>query len=216
MLFGLGAAVAPSGTCPAHPSHKRVPLARVVRLQKALLGLARRTGDANVNTKADGLVGRHTVDAINQALPYTDAPGTLRNLTRAQVVALAPQLAAWVEKAPVHRVPSDGDAPLAPKLVVPAPPPGGKPMPAYAPPQRGYPPSGYYPPAPMPYPGGYAPRRGPGGLPTDEASLDVRAFVPAQYEHLRIHPGLGMAVVVVGVVVVLMLNKDKKRSREKD
>lgn len=68
-------------------------------------------------------------------------------------------------------------------------------------------PPGYYPPP------GYA-ARGPGGLPTDQASLDVRAFIPAQYEHLRIHPGMGLFVVAAGVIVVLMLQRDKKRGKD--
>lgn len=68
-------------------------------------------------------------------------------------------------------------------------------------------PAGYYPQQ------GYYPPRGPGGLPTDRASVDVKAFIPAQYEHVRLNPGTGMAVLVVGLVVVAMLARDKKHKK---
>lgn len=57
---------------------------------------------------------------------------------------------------------------------------------------------------------GYYPQAGPGGLPADRASVDTRVYIPAQYEHIQIHPGLGMAVVVVGVVAALMAARSKK------
>ena len=74
--------------------------------------------------------------------------------------------------------------------------------------QAYYQPPGYYPQQQQPY----APR-GPGGLPTDRATLDVRAFIPAQYEHIRVSPGTGFAVVAVGVVVVFLLMRDKKHKK---
>ena len=86
-------------------------------------------------------------------------------------------------------------------------------MPAYYPPQPTYyPQQAYGPPA---YgPPAYGPPRGPGGLPADRATLDVRAFIPAQYEHVRVSPGTGMAVIAVGLVVVLVLMRDKKHKKD--
>lgn len=72
---------------------------------------------------------------------------------------------------------------------------------------------GYYAPAPY-YPPPYAPApyppRGPGGLPTDRATLDVKAFIPAQYQHVRISPGGVALVLLAGVVIVMLVNKNKK------
>lgn len=67
---------------------------------------------------------------------------------------------------------------------------------------------GYYPPpAVRGYPG-YAPR-GPGGLPTNQASLDVKAFVPAQYEHVRVTPLTGILVIAGFVGVVSLIQRHK-------
>lgn len=71
-------------------------------------------------------------------------------------------------------------------------------QPGYAP--QGYAPQGYYQPAPT------------GGLPPDQASLDVRAFIPAQYEHVRINPTWVMVALGIGVAVLVMKNKEKKGS----
>lgn len=65
------------------------------------------------------------------------------------------------------------------------------------------PPAGYYPPPSY----NYGPPRGPGGLPGDRATLDVKAFIPAQYEHVSLSPVSGMAIVGVGVLLVLLLSK---------
>lgn len=75
-------------------------------------------------------------------------------------------------------------------------------MPAYYPP----PPPAFYPP-PAYGPPGYGPPRGPGGLPADRATLDVRAFIPAQYEHVRITPATGLALVAFGLLAVMAVSK---------
>ena len=89
-------------------------------------------------------------------------------------------------------------------------------MPAYYPDD----PPEYYAPPPQPVyyaqaPTYYGPRRAPGGLPAGHASVDVRAFVPAQYEHIRINPMTGMLLVGVGVLAVLfVLDKERKRAEK--
>lgn len=202
------------GGCPAHPSHKPMPLAKVRRLQNALRGLAKRVKDKAINVVADGLVGTHTVNATNRALAAY-APGfTTGGFTRTQVLRLAPQIAAYLEKAPYTAAP-DVAATTPPPFVASAPPmvqpyqapaaPEGSATMPYQ--QPGYAPA-YYTPPPPSYQ--YGPARGPGGLPADRASVDVRAFVPAQYEHIRIEPTTAMAVVAVGVVIALMLAQKKK------
>jgi hypothetical protein len=208
------------GGCPVHPTHKPTPLSKVRRLQNSLRGLAKRVKDRAINVVADGLVGPHTVAATNRALANY-APGFTSgsNFTRPQIVKLAPQIAAYLEHAPYTLTHPEYASQQSTPFVTPAPPvvqpTGAQTMPAYYPPQPTYyaPPSygppGYGPPA-------YGPPRGPGGLPTDRASVDVRAFIPAQYEHVRVSPGTGMAVVAVGVVVALLLVREKKHSKKGD
>ncbi|HEV3059585.1 MAG TPA: hypothetical protein VGY48_15150 [Vicinamibacterales bacterium] len=203
------------GIC--HP-HAPRPLATIKRLQTALRGLAQRTGDGTASVPVDGLVGPHTVRAVNYAVPkYASADPLLAsgNLSHAQVVAFAPQLAAAIEQAPIA-------APAAPSMPVPPPAPapsspsfwqdvaqgtamyaaqqaqqGGRPMPA---------PVQYYPPgyAPAPHYPGYGPQR--------QASVDIKAFVPAQYEHVRFNPVTVAVIIGVGVAAVLIT---QKREREK-
>jgi hypothetical protein len=209
------------GGCPVHPSHKPLPLAKVRRLQNALRGLAKRVKDKAINVVADGLVGPHTVNATNRALTAY-APGfTTGGFSKTQILRLAPQIAAYLEKAPITASPST-TVPIAPPPAAPLPfvaataqmvqpsqapsaPEGSSTMP-YQPP--GYAPAYYTPPAGAPY--------SPGGLPRDRASVDVRAFVPAQYEHIRIEPGTAMAVVGVGVMLALVLAQKKKRGKKED
>lgn len=79
--------------------------------------------------------------------------------------------------------------------------------PGYYPPQQAI----YYPP-PAYGPGpNYGPHRAPGGLPADRASVDVKAFVPAQYEHIRVEPGTVMLLVAGGVIAYLLINNKKKK-----
>ncbi|MBV8722251.1 MAG: hypothetical protein JO277_08885 [Candidatus Eremiobacteraeota bacterium] len=161
--------------------------------------------------KADGLIGPHTVAATNRALA-TYAPGfTSGGFTKAQIVRLASQIAAYLEKAP-YSTPAAAAA-AAPVLAPPpamipsqqasapdtAPAPEGSAMPPYS--QPGYYPPNYYPP------------RGPGGLPTNRATVDVKAFIPAQYEHVQINPGTAMLVIGLGVAVTLLLTKEKRAKK---
>ena len=62
-----------------------------------------------------------------------------------------------------------------------------------------YPQPAYYPQAP----------RGPGGLPTNQASLDVKAFIPAQYDHIQLHPGGAIAIVAVGVLLAMVVSQHR-------
>lgn len=213
-----------------------VPLA-VVRLQRALIALGKRKGDVSLaSIRADGLVGQQTTAATNRALSVYvvqgvgPVPPSWRNMTSSAIKANANEIAPYIERAagvappaPVNdnatfvqasmfpspaqaAVDAGTAASVASRSVTPTP---GGPMPAYyPPPQAAY----YSPPPQYPYgPQGYGPPRGPGGLPADRASLDVKAFIPAQYEHVRIHPGIGMAIVLTGVVVALMVARDKKK-----
>lgn len=197
------------GVC--HP-HSPKPLATVKRLQTALRGLSQRAGDPNATTPVDGLVGPHTLRAVNYAVPkYASSDPVLASgrLTHPQVASFAPQLASAVEQAPIS-------APAAPQMQAPPPAPmpsspsfwqsvaqgaaiyaaqqsaGGRPMP------------GYYPPPPPAY--GYGPPRGP-----QQASVDIKAFIPAQYEHVKFNPAV-VALVIGGVVAtVLVMQKRQEK-----
>ena len=57
-------------------------------------------------------------------------------------------------------------------------------------------PAQYYPPPP-----GYGPR------PPREASVDIKAFIPASYEHVKFNPTTIALVFGVGVAVVLVMQK---------
>lgn len=209
-----------------------VPLS-VLRLQRAVIALGRKKGDAVLSAiRADGIVGQQTTAATNRAISVYvvqgvgPVPSSWRNMTSSIIKANANEIAPYIERAAgiAAPAPAPDNATFMPaSMVSPAqaaaaagaaastaahavtPTPGG-PMPAYYPPQQ----AGYYPP-PSPYPQGYGPPRGPGGLPANQASLDVKAFIPAQYEHIRIHPGIGLAIVATGVVVALMVARDKKK-----
>ena len=214
----LGAGPLP-GIC---TPHKAVPLTRIRRLQNALRGLATRVRDGALRVTADGLIGSRTVAAVNHAMVgYVGSPHTLAtgNLTHAQISAFAPQLTAAIDKAP-HQADQTPAPPagsmMPPPVTTPWPSPspqGAPPMPAYYPDD---PPEYYAPPQPAYYqsaPTYYGPRRAPGGLPAGHASLDVKAFVPAQYEHIRVNPTTAMLLVGVGVLAVLfVLDKKKKAS----
>lgn len=217
-LSGFGAAV-DDGVCPPHPHIKPRPLQKIVRLQNALNALAQRTGDHLVSTHADGLVGPKTVKAANRAM-FMYAKGgapsdfTTGKLTHGQVRDFAPQLAAYVERSPIaaaNRI----EPVTSPSLPAPSPqispspasvPSSGGTMPPYSYP--GYP--GYYAPAPTYYGQPYY-NRGPGGLPADRATVDVKAFIPAQYEHVRVDPMTVMAALVVGVGIFLVATKKKAK-----
>ncbi len=193
-----------NGVCPVHPKARPIPLAKISRLQKALRGLSARVGDQTLYVAIDGLVGPHTIGATTRAMNKY-APGfTHAVLTHADVLRDAPELAAWIEKAPIQADAST-PPPRPPAPVSTAAPQPGATMPAYYADDPGY----AYGPTPPP---AYYPRRGPSGLPRDEASLDVKAFIPAQYDHIRVHPGGVMAVLGVGVIVYLVATRKKKES----
>lgn len=215
-LSGSLGAAATDGMCPPHPSIRPRPMAKIVRLQKALNALARRTGDHAVGTTVDGLTGAHTVKVVNRAM-YMYAKGaapsdfTTGRLTHAQVVAFSPQLAAYVERAPIAAatridpatspsLPTPPSSPqISPSTQVPVqylPPSGGNMDPYYQ--QPYYPPPVYY------------SNRAPGGLPADQASVDVKAFIPAQYEHVQVDPTTVMAAIIVGVGIYIVWSKKKK------
>lgn len=171
----------------------------ILRLQLALQAFSRAVNDPGIATVADGRMGARTAAAVNRAMAMVaDAPAELRTgqLTQARVAAQAGFIASYLMAATAAR--SRVAPQAAPPPAAPAPQRQMQDDATYAP---------YGPPSYAPAP--YMPR-GPAGLPADRASFDVRAFIPAQYEHLRIHPGLGMAIVVVGVVAVLMASKHKK------
>lgn len=208
-----------AGMCPPHPALRPHPAAKIVRLQKALNALVLRTHDHALGTTADGLVGPHTVKAVNRAM-YMYAKGgapsefTTGRLTHQQVVAFSPQLAAYIERSPIAA--ATRVAPVtSPSLPAPPPPYSPPILPsAQAPVQY---PSGanMYPYGQPPaYPGYYQPvyysNRGPGGLPADQATVDVKAFLPAQYEHVSVDPTTVMAAIIVGVGIYLVATRKKK------
>lgn len=209
---GFGAVAAP-GACPEKKKVKPRPSETVLRLQKALRGLADRVHDAAVYSKPDGLIGPHTVKAVNYAVPkyVQTAPAQYKTgaLTKSQVVKWAPQLAALVEKGPAYDIipakvtsgiyrPPMPATPAAQTAFAPATaPPRGAAMPPY------------YPSAPSYYPPSYGPPRGPGGLPTDRATVDIKTFIPAQYEHVRINPGTVIAMLAFGAIVYAVATKKK-------
>lgn len=220
-LHGLGAAPVAAGVCPPHPHVTPHPSPAIQRLQAALQGLSKRTGDKFVHASVDGLVGPRTIKAINRAMYMYAKNGapeqfTTGALTRAQVVSFAPHLSAFVQRAPFPTMttaatptpPPDATGPAAVPAAPATAPEGASTMPAYYPQQPGYyPQQPGYAPAPA-----YYPQRGPGGLPTDQASVDVRAFIPAQYEHVRINPGTVMMVLGAVVIVALVMDRKKKAS----
>lgn len=214
---GFGATEAAVGVCPPRPHIAPRPSSTIQRLQAAIVGLGKRVGDTMLRIASDGLVGPHTVKATNRAL-YMYAGGgaapaqfTTGALTHAQVVAFAPQLTSIVQRAPYPESLHSTNAatyspppPTAPAL----PSQGASTMPYYQPGPAYYPP----PPPPGYGPAYYGPQRvGRGGLPTDQASVDVRAFIPAQYEHVRINPGTVATVIGLVVIVALVLDRKKKK-----
>lgn len=223
----LGEASVVPGVCPPHPTVRPHPTAKIVRLQKALNALARRTGDHVLGVVTDGLVGAHTVKATNRAM-YMYARGgapsefTTGTLTHGQVAAFSPQLAAYIERSPiaaptrsvpetslpVHATATPVAPPSSPQILpssaVPVQYPAGANMYPYGQPPA-YP--GYY--QPYQY-GPYYSNRAPGGLPADRASVDVKAFLPAQYEHVQVDPTTVMAAIIVGVGIYIVATRKKK------
>ena len=214
-----------AGLCPPHPHVMPHPSAKIVRLQKALHGLVLRTGDRIVGVTADGLVGPRTVKAVNRAL-YMYAKGaapsefTTGALTHGQIVAFSSQLAAYIERSPIAAStrlspatspslspPPSHAAPAAPPISPPAQVPVQYSAGANMYPYGQYP--GYYQPQPV-----YYSNRAPGGLPADQATVDVKAFIPAQYEHVQVDPMTVAAAIIIGVGIYIVATKKKTRRED--
>lgn len=216
--------------------------AAVRALQMSLRALSSKVNDSSLLITADGIVGPETRAATNKALRVyaSDAPPLYKagSLTTSQIAAQAGRIKPYIDHAgPQHAW--NALAPLSPTRtaanpaaasaaagqaagqaayraasMIPTSPasqpaaPGGS-MPAY---QPGYPSTAPY--AAQYYPPGSAPGMGPGGLPTDRASVDVRAFIPAQYEQLRVHPliAIGLVLGVGYAVITLVRRHDAKRA----
>lgn len=207
------------------------PTKAVGRLQAALEQLSRRVDDHQVATTLDGRMGPLTASATNVALQRyaVTAPLTLRtgHLTQSQILGQIVPITAYIEA--VKSIPAKvtsgvyrpGNQPssflsqLLPAATSSA--ASSSQQPAYAPGgASAMPAPGYYPPPPG-YAPAYAPTyysRGPGGLPTDRASFDVKAFIPAQYEHVNFS-GAGLAALALGGVVVFMLVKQRRGEKGK-
>lgn len=201
----------------------------VKAMQLALQSLAARVGDSLVATSADGIVGPNTLRAANRALSkYTPfAPPEFRTgrLTSSKVTAYASQITSYLNKGGSAAVTSADPASAAAAAArsaaasssatsfmqrmtttpaaVPAA-PGGAMNPNYYPPQQPYYPQPGYPGAPR-----------AGGLPTDRASLDVKAFIPAQYQHIRLSPVTGLLVVGGGLALIMLIVKNRKLAEKR-
>ena len=61
------------------------------------------------------------------------------------------------------------------------------------------------------YPSGYAPApHYPGYASHREASVDIKTFIPAQYEHVRFNPMTVALVLGVGVAAVMITQKRER------
>lgn len=196
--------------------------AGVTRLQNALNVLGRVKGDSRLMVAVDGAIGPGTVNATNRALITYIVQGAgnaprWRHVTAAAIKESAADIAVDIERAAGVQSPPQAPAPVqasATRKPQWFPPPitttGAEMFPqqqqAYYPPQQPY-----YPP-PQGYPGYYPQNRGSGGLPRDQATLDVKAFIPAQYDHVRLHPAGGLAILAVGVLAVMLISQHRKAS----
>jgi hypothetical protein len=186
----LGAAVSPA----------------VVRLQNALNALGQQRQDAKLLVRVDGVVGPATAAAANRALiVYVvqgggKIPQNWHRATTSMIAASANDIASYIEQAA-----GSGQAAAPPSAPPPQFEPGGSSMPYY--PQQGY----YPPPSPYGY-GSRGPTFAPGGLPIDHASVDVKAFVPAQFDHIQLDAGTGLAILAAGLGVILLVTHHRKRA----
>lgn len=206
-MCGFGAATGACREKKSGPPSK--PSVTIKRIQTALRGLVLRAKDPLALVDADGLVGPHTVKTVNYVMPkYTDALAPLNSgkLTKAQVVSMAPQIAAFIERAPV-RIAGKSTITFQPAANLP-----GAAQPAYAATSSTAPSGGStpmpYPAQPQYYPPGYAPAPSyPGYAPPREASVDTKIFIPAQYEHVSFNPMTVALILAVGVGTVMVMNK---------
>lgn len=67
---------------------------------------------------------------------------------------------------------------------------------------------------PQQQPGYYPqPQRGPSGLPTNQATFDAKVFIPAQYDHVQLHPAGGIAIIAIGTLLFLFIAERKKSAK---
>ena len=194
---------------------KIVPDNGVKRLQTALYALGQKHRDpVLLAVAADGVVGPKTVTATQRALGTYGVQGSglipsnwLRGTSSTIIRASANDIARYIEDAA-------GSAPYVPGA--PAPPPSALPpqQASMIPFPEGDAPMNpqYYPPGYAPAPG-YYPPRAPGGLPANEASLDIKAFIPAQYDHIRITPGMAIGGIVILGLVFALVTQHKKHAK---
>ncbi len=191
--------------------------AGVLRLQTALQALGQKYGDRVLLVDVDGVVGPATVKATTRALGHYVVKGSgvipqnwIRGTSSSIIKASAADIAQYIEEAA-------GSHPYVPSA---APPSAPAPQQASMLPSSGgdtMNPNGYYAPAPNYYPQqqqGYYPQprpaRGPGGLPTNQATFDAKVFIPAQYDHVQLHPAGAIAIVAIGVLAVMFIAERKK------
>lgn len=190
--------------------------AKIRRLQEAVNALGRAKDDRQLMVATDGVLGARTIAAVNRAIAVYVVKGAgakripqawqrmTSSMVSANALALAREIeneAGYIPAAVAHDPPPQA-FPAQQTSMIPS--PGGAPA---------MNPTGYYPPQqPGYYPPGYAPQRA-GGLPTDRATLDVKAFIPAQYEHISLTPAGGMVIVLVGVLGFLLISQHRKATK---
>ncbi len=191
--------------------------AKVRRLQDALNALGRLKDDRQLAVSIDGVLGPKTISATNRAIAVyvvkgaggKRIPQNWQRMTSSMVQANAAALAQAIEFEAGYIPASVTHDPLPVRQASMLPPPspsspGGTMNPQY--PQQ----TGYYPPARP----GYPPQMvRAGGLPTDQASLDVKAFIPAQYEHIRLTPAGGLVIVLLGVMAAMLISQHRKATK---
>jgi peptidoglycan hydrolase-like protein with peptidoglycan-binding domain len=175
-----------------------------VRLQNALNVLGQQRQDPALLVQVDGVVGPATAAAANRALAVyvvqsgDRIPQNWHRATTSMIAASANDMAMHIERAV-------GAQEATPPPSAPALQPGGPSMPYYPQAQPSY-----YPSSP-PYGYGRGPTFAPGGLPLDHASIDVNAFIPAQFDHIQLDAGTGMAILAAGLGVVLLVTHQRNR-----
>ncbi len=197
--------------------------AGVMRLQSALQALGQKHGDRALLVDVDGVVGPKTVSATTRALGHYVVKGSgvipqnwIRGTSSSIIRASAGDIAQYIEEAA-------GSSPYVPSAASPsAPPPQQAAMfpvaqstmvPSSGGEQQMFPQQQAYYPQQQP---GYYPQprpRGPGGLPTNQATLDVKAFIPAQYDHVSLHPGGAIAIIAIGVLAAMVISQHKKNAK---
>jgi len=199
-------------------AHPAAVDAKVRRLQEALNALGRLKDDRQLQVGIDGVLGSKTISATNRAIAVYVVKGAggkripqnwqrmTSSMVQANAAALAQAIefeAGYIPASVTHDPLPARQASILPPL---SPSPGGPPAmnPQY--PQQ----TSYYPPSRPGYPPQIVRA---GGLPTDQASLDVRAFIPAQYEHIRLTPAGGLVIVLLGVMAAMLISQHRKATK---